>query len=74
MTIETSRTISEKISNQMSRKLNENKSSLNSQIQDAITTVITEKVLPSTQNTLHTQGRTNYTAVDWRSTGLQRNP
>ena len=40
----------------MSRKLNEIKSSLNSQIQDAFTTAIAEEVLPSIQNTLDTQG------------------
>ena len=56
MTIETTRMISEEVSNQMSRKLVESKSSLNSQIQDAITTALTEKVLPSIQKTLDTQG------------------
>ena len=40
---ESTRMISEEIPNQMSGKLNEIKSSLNSQIQDAITTAITEK-------------------------------
>ena len=63
MTIETTRMISEGTSNQLSRKLNEIKSSLNSQIQDAITTAMAEKVLPSTQNTLDTQGRANFTVV-----------
>ena len=45
----------------MSRKLNEIRSSLNSQIQDAITTAKTEKVLPSIQNTLNVQRKCNYT-------------
>ena len=66
--------ISDESSNQISRKLNEIKSSLNSQIQDAITTVIAEKVLPSIQNTLDTQGRGNYTMVDRGSSGLQESP
>ena len=44
ITIETTRMISEEISNQMSRKLNEIKTSLNFQIQDAINNAIIEKV------------------------------
>ena len=64
VTIETTRMINEEISNQMSRKLNEIKTSLNSQIQDAISDVITEKILPSFQNTLEMQARVNYTTVD----------
>ena len=43
MTIETTRMISEEISNQMTRKINEIWSSLISQIHVAITTVIAEK-------------------------------
>ena len=73
MTIETSRIISEEISNQMSWTLNEIKSSLKSQIQDVITTAIDEKVLPSIQNTLDTQARSNFTMADRSSSGLQRN-
>ena len=45
ITIETTRMINEEISNQISRKLNEIKTSLNSQIQDAITAAITSTVL-----------------------------
>ena len=51
VTIETFRMISEEISNQMSRKLDEIKNSLNFQ-----SSAITEKILPSIQNTLETQG------------------
>ena len=58
MTKETTRMISEEISIQRSTKLNEIKSSLNSQIQDA--TAIAEKVLPSIQNTISMQGRNNF--------------
>ena len=46
---ETTRMISEEISNQVSRNLNEIKTSMNYQIQDAINNAITEKVLPSIQ-------------------------
>ena len=67
ITIETTRMISEEILNQMSRKLNEIKTSMNYQIQDAINHAITEKVLPSIQNTLERQGRAGLTIVDQRS-------
>ena len=68
--IETTRLINEEISNQMSRKLNEVKTSLNSQIQEAITAAITSTVLPSIQNTLEKQGRPNIITVDRGSNGL----
>ena len=61
MTIKTTRMISEEITNQVSRRLNEIKDSLNFRIQDAITTAITKKVLPFIQNTLETRGRANCT-------------
>ena len=54
----------------MSRRLNEIKTSLNFQIQNAITTAIAETVLPSIQNTLDMQGRDNFTMVDRGSKGL----
>ena len=72
ITIETARLINEEISNQMSI-LNEIKTSLNSQIQDAITSAITNTLLPFFQNTLEMQGRANSTMEDRRSSGLQRN-
>ena len=74
ITIETTRMISEEISNQMSRKLNEIKNSLNSQIQEAIDNVMTEKVLPSIQNTLGTHGNVDYTTMDQESMGPHKNP
>ena len=58
----------------MLRKLNGIRSSLNSQIQDAIITAITEKVLPSIQNTIGLQERSDFTVEDRRSSGLQRSP
>ena len=47
MTIEAIERNSEEISNQLHMKPNEIRSSLNSQIQDAKTTALAEKVLPS---------------------------
>ena len=70
ITFETTRMISEEISNQVSRNLNESKTSMNYQIQDAINNAITEKVLPSIQNTLERQGRTGLTVVDRGSNEL----
>ena len=61
ITVETTRMISEEIFNQMSRKLNLDldtklkiRKGLNSQIHEAINSVMTETVLPSIQNTLGT--------------------
>ena len=73
ITIETTRLINEERSNQMSR-LNEIKTSLNSQIQGAITSAITSTVVPSIQNTLEMQGRANFTMVDRGSAGLHSAP
>ena len=72
--IETNRLINEEISIQMSIKLNEVKTSLNSQIQEAITAAITSIVLPSIQNTLEVQGRPTFTTVDRGSNGLHPSP
>ena len=74
ITIETTRLINEEVSNQISRKLIEIKTSLNSQIQEAITDAIANTVLPSIQNTLEMQGRPNFTMVDRRSNGLHPSP
>ena len=67
ITIETTRLINDEISSQLSRKLNEIKTSLNSQIQNALSAAITNTVLPSIQNTLNMQGGPNFTIVDPRS-------
>ena len=74
ITIETTTMIIEEISNQMSGKLNETKTSLNYQIQNAITAAITNTILPSIQNTLGMQGRSNFTMVDRESDGPQLGP
>ena len=58
----------------MSRRFDEIQTSLNSQIQNAISTAITETALPSIQNTLDMQGRDNFTMADRGSNGLQSGP
>ena len=73
-TIETTRLINEEIANQMSKKLNEIKTSLHFQIQNAITAAVTHTVLPSIQNTLEMQKRANFTMVDQASNGLHPGP
>ena len=74
ITIETTSLINEEISNQMSRKLNEVKTSLSSQVQEAITAAITNTVLPAIQNTLETQRRLDFTMVDRGSNGPHLSP
>ena len=71
MKAETNRMNNEEISNQMTRKLNEIKESLIHQIQDAISSAITSKVLPSIQNTLYKHGKVNYKELDRESRGPQ---
>ena len=63
--------INEEVSNQMSRKLNEIKDSLNIQSQDAISSAITEQILPSIQNTLQTQRKTKRNTMDQGSNERQ---
>ena len=70
--IETTRMISEEITNQMSRGLSEIRTSLNFHIQDAFSTAINETVLPSIQSTLEAQGRDNFTTMDRGSSGPHR--
>ena len=58
----------------MCKKLNEYKTSLNSQFKNAITAAIADTVLPSIQNTLEVQGEANFTMVDEASNGLHPGP
>ena len=58
----------------MFRRLNEIKTSLNSQIQNAITAAITDTVLPFIQNVLEMQGRPTFTVVDRVSNGPHPGP
>ena len=72
--IDTTCLINEDIANQMSKGLGEIKSSRNSQIQSEITAAIADTILPSIQNTLEMQGRTNFTMVDRASNGPHPGP
>ena len=74
MTIQTTRMISDEISSQVTRKFNDNRSSLNLQIEEAINAAITEKVLPSIENSLVAHERANLTMEDQRASGLQDSP
>ena len=74
ISVETTRIISEEISNQMSRKLNEIRNSLNSQIHEAINSVMTETVLHSIQITQGTHGSVNYITMDEAFAGPQKSP
>ena len=58
----------------MSKRIGEIKSSRNSQIQSEITAAIADTILPSIQNTLEMQGRTNFTMVDRASNGPHPGP
>ena len=74
MTKETTRMIGNEIANQVTRKLNDNRSRLNLQIQEAINTAVTERVLPSIENSLVAHGRASSTMEDQRASGLQDSP
>ena len=74
ITIKTTKMISEEITNQVSRRLNEIEDSLNFQVQDAINKAKTEKVLLLIQITLDTHVGANFTVVDRGSHGLQESP
>ena len=71
LTIETTRMIKEEISNQMSMRLDDIKTSLNFQTKNAISTAITETVLPAIHNAFDMQGRDNFTMADRGSNGLE---
>ena len=64
MALETTRMISDEFTNQVTRRLYEIKSSLNTQIHDAITTAIAAKVLPFIRYTLDAQERANFTVMN----------
>ena len=70
LTVETSRAISSEISSQMSRKLEEIQTNLNSQILDAINSAIEDKVLPSIKIAVKSQNSAINTNLDLRSDGL----
>ena len=67
ITIETTRSISEEVTNQVARKLDYIRISSNTEIQNAISDAIAEKILPSIQNTLSSQKKGIYSKMDRRS-------
>ena len=74
ISIETTRIIGDETASQITRKFNAIRSSLNLQIQEAIYTAITERVLPSIENDIVAHGRANLTLDDQRASGLQESP
>ena len=62
------------IASQVSNKLDEIKSILNSQIREAIELAISEQVLLSLQNTIGKQGRGLENSMDLTSSGRHRSP
>ena len=73
MTIETTSKIKDEITNQVTRKLGDIRSDLNSQILQAINTRTAEKVLPTIHYTTSKQETGNSTVVDRRSGELHMN-
>ena len=69
ITVETNRLINSEISFQMSRKLKELKSDLNSHISDVINSALEERVLPSIKNALETKNSAKNANLDLRSDG-----
>ena len=73
MTMETNRLISEEISHQMNRKIDELKRNLDTQITESINSAIHDSILSSIQNSLSGQNSGLGTNVDSRSSRLSRN-
>ena len=72
-TMEANRLISEEISYQMNRKMDEPKKNLDTQITESINSAIHDSILPSIQNSLSGQNSGLGTIVDSRSSRLSRN-
>ena len=70
---ETNRLITEEITNQMNRKIDELKRNLDTQITESINSAIHDSILPSIQNSLSGQNSGLGTNVDSRSSRLSRN-
>ena len=71
--METNRLISEEISYQMNRKMDELKRNLDTQITESINSAIHDSILPSIQNSLSGQNSGIGTNVDSRSRRLSSN-
>ena len=74
ITIETARLINNEITSQVTRKLDEIISDLNTQISEVINSAISEKVLPSIQNVLGVQNSESDAIRDTQSGRLNRIP
>ena len=74
ITIETARLINNEITCQVTRKLDETGSDLNTQILEVVNSAITEKVLPSIQNVLGVQNSESDAIRDPQSCRLNRSP
>ena len=72
LTVETSKAISSEISLEMSRKVKEMQTSLNSQIIDVINFAIETRVLPSIENAVGRQNSAQNKNLDLRSDGLHQ--
>ena len=70
---ETNRLITEEITSQMNRKIDELKRNLDTQITESINSAIHDSILPSIQNSLSGQNSGLGTNVDSRSSRLSRN-
>ena len=73
MTMENNRLISEEISYQMNRKIDELKRNLDTQITESINSAIHDSIFPSIQNSLSGQNSGLGTNVDSRSSRRSRN-
>ena len=73
ISVETTRLITDEITQQMSRKLDELKRNLNSEITESINSAIHDTILPSIRNSLSGQNSGLGTNVDSRSSRLSRN-
>ena len=71
--VETTRFVADEITQQMTRKIDELKRDLNTQITDSINSVIHDSILPSIQNSLSGQNSGLETNMDSRSSRLSRN-
>ena len=72
LAVKTSKTVTSEISSQMSRKLEEMQSCLNSQILDVINTAIETRVFPCIKNVVERQNSARNVNLDLRSDGPHR--
>ena len=73
ITIDTTKVLGDEIASQVTRKLLDIRSTLKLQVQEAINTAITERILPSIENSLVARGRANI-AIEGRGPLSTRQP